>query len=175
MTGDEFIKRQRQKLQTAQEKAFKIAVFDSHRLMGNRIFVSGEGSDDVRIGSYNATDPIYVNPKNSPRKFATGKFENGKPRKTKKFSSYKTFRNAVGRQTNVVNLNLLGILQNDFITGLKKVDNATYEAILKQGVNVKKARGQEKHFGKKIFSLSKHERAEFLETVKRETILIMRG
>lgn len=175
MTGEEFIKKQRQKLKSVEETAFKIAVFDSHRLMGKRIFVNGEGSDDTKIGNYNATNPLYVNPKNSPRKFNTGKFENGKPRKTKKFSSYKSFRTAVGRQTNVVNLNLFGILQNDFITGLKKVDNITYESVLKQGANVKKARGQEKHWGKKIFSLSKHERESFYETVKRETILIMRG
>jgi len=175
MTGDEFIKKQKQKLQAVEEKAFKIAVFDSHRLMGNRIFVNGESADETKTGNYNSTKPIYIGEGQSPRQIKTGEFKNGKPRKTQKFSSYKAFRSAIGAQTNIVNLNLFGILQNDFITGLRKVDNATYEAILKQGVNVKKARGQEKHWGKKIFSLSKHERAQFLETVKRETILIMRG
>lgn len=198
MTGDEFIRKQKERLQKAQEKAFKIAVFDSHRLMGNRIFVNGEAADDRKIGSYNSTNPIYVNPKNSPRKFTP----EGKPKETGKkgarsktriietdsgterlkfkhttryFESYKAFRGYIGRKTDVVNLNLFGILQNDFITGLRKVDNSTYEAVLKQGINVKKAQGQEKHFGKKIFSLSKHEREQLYETVRRETILIMQG
>lgn len=174
MTSDEWIKNQKEKLQKAHEKAFKIAVFDSHRLMGNRIFVNGDDSNDQKIGSYNSTDPIYVNPKNSPRKFATGKFKNGQPRKTKKFQSYKSFRQAVGRKTNVVNLNLFGILQNDFITGLRKVDKNTYESVLKQAINVKKVNGQEKHWGKDIFSLSKHEREQFFETIRRETLLILR-
>lgn len=175
MTPDEWIKKQRLNIEKAQLKAFQRAVFDTHRLMANRIFVNGEDSSDMKIGGYNSTDPIYVNPKNSPRKFATGKFNNGKPRKTRKFNSYKDFRQNVGRPTNVVNLNLFGVLQNDFVTGLRKVDNTTYEAILKQDINVKKARGQEKHWAKKIFSLSKHEREQFLETVRRETILILHG
>lgn len=174
MTGDEFINAQRKRLQKAQEKAFKVAVFDSHRLMGTRIFVEGEDSNEKKIGAYNSTNPIYVNPKNSPRKFTTGKFKNNEPRKTKKFSSYREYRAVIGRRVDVVNLNLFGLLQNDFITGLRKVSNSVYEAVLKQAVNAKKADGQEKHFKTKIFSLSKHERAQFFETVRRETILILR-
>jgi len=175
MTGDEFINDQRKRLAKAQEKAFKVAVFDSHRLMGTRIFIEGEDSNEKKIGAYNSTDPIYVNPTNSPRKFATGKFKNEKPRKTKRFESYRKFRAATGRRVDVVNLNLYGILQNDFITGLRKVSNSVYESVLKQAVNAKKADGQEKHFRTKIFSLSKHERLQFFETVRRETILILRG
>lgn len=174
MNGDKFIEQQKQRLLKAQERAFKLAVFDAHKEMGVRIFINGQDANDKQIGQYNSTNPIYVNPKNSPRKFPTGKLKNGNPRKTKRFNSYRDFRAAVGRKVDKVNLNLFGNLQNNFITGLRKSKNG-YESILTNQENVGKSLGAEQHFGTKIFQLSQAERQQFFETIKRETFLILQG
>lgn len=50
-----------------------------------RIHVDGLKTDGTDIGKYNDTDPIYVNPKDSPRSFKP----EGKPRKTGVFKSGK--------------------------------------------------------------------------------------
>ena len=86
-----------------------------------RVHNEGKAVSGSLIGSY-STKPMYVNPKNSPRRFSTGGkksdkpiFKNGKSRKTKYFKDgYKGFRNEIGRETAYVNLQLTGTLKSDF-------------------------------------------------------------
>lgn len=86
--------------------------------MSTRIYENGQASDGGEIGQYNATNPLYVNPKNAPRGFPTigktgrSKFKSGLPHKTGYFPSYKAFRDEVGRPTDRVNLSLTGTMNN---------------------------------------------------------------
>ena len=183
MTTREFIEKQKRKIAKLEKGVpLAIAAFEIHRQMGNRIFNEGESANESTIGSYATSPPIYVNPQNSPKKFQpqgiTGKvFKSGKnkgqPHKTRLFSSYRSFRQYIGRQTGFVNLDLSGRLRSDFITGLRKKSPTMYESVLKYGFNAKKARGQEKHWGKKIFSLTPTERKLFVKIVQDETNRIM--
>lgn len=126
-----------------------------------RIHNEGKDVNGVQIGTYNS-EPIYVNPDNSPRKFAvkgkTGKseFKNGKKHKTKYFSEgYKGFRSQIGRQTSKVDLNLTGQLSKEFGIEAQGKDYVigftTQEA-------VDKANGNEERFGKRIWGLSKDDK-----------------
>lgn len=180
MTPEEYIAKQRAKwAKIAAGDPLEIAVFETARMQANRIFNDGKDSLNTKIGNYNTSKPIYVNPKNSPKKFPTkGKLgntkkKNGEPYKTSYFTSYKQFRSAIGRATDKVNLQLFGQLQNDFVTGIKKISNSEYVQTLKQQINFSKARGQEKHFGKPIFSLTKSEIEYFKKVVNEETIKIL--
>lgn len=127
--------------------------------ISRRVFNDGQAVNG-NIGQY-STNPIYVSPLNSPKKFSTkGKnsnskstFKNGKPRKTKYFSAgYKGFRSHIGRDTTKVNLTLSGRLFRSWVVGQYGSDwvvgfNSTY------GSEV--AAGNEGHFGKKIFAMSR--------------------
>jgi hypothetical protein len=67
--------------------------------MSTRIYENGQASDGGEIGQYNATNPLYVNPKNSPVSFQpAGKREATYSIKTKKASS------STVRTTKTVNL-----------------------------------------------------------------------
>lgn len=180
MTTTEWINKQEQLWEkVASSQALGNAAFDTHRVMANRIFNKGLDSSGARIGNYNSTKPIYVNPKNSPRKFATqGKTgkrrkDNGQPYKTRFFPSYKAFREAIGREAGKVILNLFGRLQSDFVTGLRRKNNVEYESVLKESINQKKKSGLEKKYGKKIFSLTSQERIHFKETLEKEVSRIL--
>lgn len=111
-----------------------------------------------KIGNYATSPSLYVNPKNSPKKFATvgksgkAKFKNGKRHKTKFFQSYKAFRGDIGRETNYVNLQLSGKLKRDFAMqaiGKNYVIgfNSTYGADISDGMEAK--------YKKKIWGVTK--------------------
>lgn len=106
----------------------RIAILDMYGKMRERIFTDGIAADGSEIGKY-STEPIYVNPKNSPKKFApkgkTGntKFADGKAHKTRYFEQgYKGFRAKAGRQTSKVDLRLSGNLRNSFLPDFSKDD-----------------------------------------------------
>lgn len=168
MTVDEWINKQRKLIgQLVNGDVLFVAALETHRTMANRIFVEGKNAIGANTGKYNTTNPLYVNPKNSPRGFATGgkngsKKKNGSAYKTRYFKSYSAYRAAIGRQNAKVDLNLSGQLQSDFVAGIRRNGNSEVLVVLKNPVNQKKRRGNEKKFGK-IFSLTKAERMLFIE------------
>ncbi len=142
-----------------------------------RIHVDGLKTDGTDIGKYNDTDPIYVNPKDSPRSFKpegkprkTGVFKSGKKKgqdrfegnkknKTKYFESYKSFRDYVGVQTNKVNLSLSAEMENDFkaVADDPIKTNTGYGLGFTNPINALKAEGQEERYGE-IYSLTEIEK-----------------
>ena len=142
-----------------------------------RIHVDGLKTDGTDIGKYNDTDPIYVNPKDSPRSFKpegkprkTGVFKSGKKKgqdrfegnkknKTKYFESYKSFRDYVGVQTNKVNLSLSAEMENDFkaVADDPIKTNTGYGLGFTNPINALKAEGQEERYGE-IYSLTENEK-----------------
>jgi hypothetical protein len=84
-----------------------------------RIFEDGEDENNSAIGNY-STNPIYLNPNNSPKKFTTAgksgktKFKDGRPHKTKYFErGYFAFKSEIGRnKIGTVNLSLSRDFQN---------------------------------------------------------------
>lgn len=123
----------------------------------SRIHNEGLDENDTPIGHYNSTTPIYINPKKSPRKFATkgktGKttFENGKAHKTGFFASYSAFRSSIGRETSFVNLQLSGKLMKSYnlsATGKEYVVGFTSD----YGSQI--AAGMEEKYGKQIWGVS---------------------
>jgi len=113
------------------------------------------------IGNYSTT-PIYINPKNSPRKF-TGqgkngeiKFQNGISHKTKYFDNgYKGFRNYIGRTSNKVNLQLSGNLKANY--QIQKTTNGYNIGFLSNKYTLI-SKGLEEHFNTKIWGVSQRDR-----------------
>lgn len=136
-----------------------------------RIHNEGRAVNGQGIGHY-SNKAIYVNPKNSPRKFLPkGKngqatFKNGKKHKTSYFIGYKGFRTSIGRETNVVNLQLSGKLLKDWI--MEQQGNTFLIGFRsKYGTNV--ADGNEEHFNKKIWGISQQDYKE-IEVIKKDFI-----
>jgi hypothetical protein len=105
MTTPDFIKRQHEKIEKLKSGlAVHIAAQDTHVKMTARIFEEGETAQGNKL-RYNSSDPLYVNPDNSPKSFPpkgkTGKtkFKNGESHKTGYFESYKDYRQKIGRES----------------------------------------------------------------------------
>lgn len=154
-----------------------------------RIHNEGLGVNGSPIGAY-SVKPIYVNPKNSPRKFApkgkTGrtffitnkadrkKFESrygirvsGLMHRTKYFAAgYFGFRAAIGREVSVVNLQLSGKLLKDWL--MEQQENA-FIIGFRSRYGTKISEGNEKRFGKKIWGVSPADYKE-IEGIKQEFI-----
>lgn len=191
MTIDEFILKQRERINKIREQALRVAAFDTHTKMANRIFIEGEAANESLIGSYNTSKPLYVNPRKSPRAFPTGgKTGNrrnivgqttptGKQKKqahkTAFFYSYRDFKQAIGQPTDKVRLNLFGRMQSDFVTGIRRVSNTEYVVSFKDKKNLLKARGQERHFNKIIFKLGQYEINNFNRVLRLEVNRILYG
>lgn len=116
-----------------------------------RIHNEGKNIFLQSIGRY-SQKPLYVNPKNSPKKFEpkgkTGKstFNNGKKHKTAYFSSYGNFRQKIGRESAFVNLQLTGGLRSAW--QIKKLTSG-YAIGFWSNKYADRAEGLEKHFGNK--------------------------
>lgn len=180
MTTEEYIRKLNSKIDKLKTGLpIAIAAQDTHVKMVERIFEEGKNSTDGEIGKYNSTDPLYVNPNNSPKKFPTKgkdgktKFKNGEQHKTGYFESYKAYREKVGRETDHVNFNLFGILQNDFGKGVVKLSNEKYISKVSQGNNSEKIKGLEHKFGS-VFKLTEKERENFKEILEFETLQILK-
>lgn len=161
MTVEQYIQKQDKRLKEF-SACVGSAVVTIHSLRGQRIFGSGLDKDNSPIGEYNSTDPLYVNPKNAPKKFPTkGKngdtvFKNGKPHKTGFFESYKAFRANQGRQTSPVNLNLTGTLFKDFASTVIRQGNKWIVGV-KNAANKGKVDGAIDKYGRKAFDHSEKE------------------
>lgn len=139
-----------------------------------RIFEKGKATDDSKIGKYD-TKEIWISipidgVSNSGLK-RIGK-PKGNPKKAKETKStmyfpkgYKEFKNKAGRPSNKVNLYLTG----DLFLSVKVGKNGDATVIGIVGEEEKrKAEGNEKRFGKDIFSLSNKEKQLYFRTINKE-------
>ncbi|WP_338764173.1 hypothetical protein WAF17_21185 [Bernardetia sp. ABR2-2B] len=139
-----------------------------------RIFEKGKATDGSKIGKYD-TKEIWISipvdgVSNSGLK-RIGK-PKGKPKKAKETKStmyfpkgYKEFKDKTGRQSNKVNLYLTG----DLFLSIKVGKNGDANVIGIVGEEEKrKAEGNEKRFGKDIFSLSNKEKQLYFRTINKE-------
>lgn len=171
MTTQDFVNKLDRQLKGI-ERVFELAAASTHALMTQRIFVDGE-SETGKIGQYDSSKPLYVSPKKSPKKFplkgkgGKTKFKNGNSHKTGYFSSYKSFRSAIGRQTSYVDLRLSGNLQRDFGSKLQK-QGAFLVAGVKRKENVGKLRGIRKKYGPNVFKLQGSEKENLRKTIEFE-------
>lgn len=167
--------------------------------MGRRIFLKGRDATGAAIGTY-STKPFYINPnaklfnllpkfkKQKPRLVPIGKngqkvFKNGRPHKTAYIKGgYAGFRQIVGRQPSAklaklggitaggVNLNLTGSMATNFGLGFSGKRISIGFSDIKE---FEKARGNEKRFGRVIFSASKSERRNFTVAANREFLRLV--
>ena len=146
-----------------------------------RVFNDGLSTDGGKIGDY-STKPIYVNKDGYtglPNRFKpvgktrSGNFKNGNERKSKYYSGgYKEFRNDVGRQTSYVDLELTSSMRLAFVTGRTGKGYAVGFINREQS---QKAVGNEKRFGKLIFSPNRDEVNKAIGAGYREIRLLLEG
>ena len=172
MTTAEFNKKlDEQLIKISNAKFLLTSVTAVHSRQVKRIFEQGLNGDGVKIGNYNSSDPLYVNPDDSPKSFPTkGKngettFKNGKKHKTGYFDSYKAFRRAISRETGFVNLRLTENLKFDFTNSLTLMGDV-YVTGTKKKENTLKADGAINKYGVATFQLTDNEKQIFIESVK---------
>lgn len=179
MTTRDYIKKIKRNLDAVKSgKPVAIAAQDTHVQMVERIFEKGQNANNGKIGEYDDSKPLYVNPKYSPKKLATtgkngkSKFKNGKKKQTRYYKSYKEFRQKMGRPTDRVNFRLTGLLQSDFGKGVRKKDTYTYISAISNEDNKDKLYGLQKKYGR-VFSLTPKERTLFKQVLARETFKLL--
>lgn len=179
MTTKDYIKKIRRNLDAVKTgKPVAIAAQDTHVRMVERIFDKGQNANNGKIGEYDDSSPLYVNPKYSPKKLITtgkngkSKFKNGKKKKTRYYKSYKEFRQKQGRPTGFVNLKLTGLLQSDFGKGVRKKDTFNYTSAISNQDNKNKLSGIQKKYGK-VFNLTPKERTNFKQVLANETFKLL--
>lgn len=153
------------RIEREREKIMTVAAHEVLSEMQQRIFSKGVAVDNSMIGQY-SNKPIYmpvpmkqVKNKGFKRIGKTGK----KTKKTQYFEGgYKEFRQKAGREANKVNLDLTGSLRLSMAVGNYNNGKVIF---FNQPESIKKARGNEERFGKKIFGASKQERELFTNTV----------
>jgi hypothetical protein len=175
MNTKEYIAKLREKANYIKEKKYVgIAASSIHFIMSNRIFDKGLNSDNDKIGNYNSTNELYVNPKYSPKKFPTkGKtgqsvFANGKPHKTGYFDSYKSYKQSQGLESSFVDLTLFGDLRNNFKGGLQEVGNGKWIVSVRDN-NAKKIEGNEGKYGE-VFAPTEQEKKQYKEILNFEIL-----
>jgi hypothetical protein len=193
MTAEEFAQKIREKIDLlkSDDKPLRDATTTAHAKMTQRIFEGGKDSDEGSIGSYSTAD-IWINPDKTATRnkggFSPLKGKNGntefktnpsRKRKTSYFKGWEGLRSAQGLETAVVNLNFTGDMRSDFSRPIEnlapfKVANNEYVFRFSRDMNNKKARGNEEHFKKTIFKLSKEERDLFFSTATREIKRLLR-
>ena len=186
------------------DKPLRDATVAAHAKMAQRIFEGGKDSSEGSIGSYSTKpiylkelkdpiggfgkkkEPYGISPRNSkglnPKRGKAGNTEfktTDRARITSYFEGWKGFREVQGLETSVVNLNYTGDMRSDFSRPIEnlapfKVANNEYVFRFSRDMNNKKARGNEEHFKKTIFKLSKEERDLFFSTATREIKRLLR-
>lgn len=140
-----------------------LAVGSIHALQVGRIFTDGVSSTGGKIGKYNSTKPLYIHPYSSRKNIKTQgksgqtKFKNGKPHKTGYFQSYAAYRRAMGLGSSFVNLNLTGLLEEDYTNSLTQ-QGMTWVTGTKNVANSKKLRNIFKKYGTSSFKLTESEK-----------------
>lgn len=163
------LRKQSQELRDS--KAPFIAAQTAHADMVERIFTSGEAANGGKIGNYDTKDPLYVSPVDSPKTFmpkgknGESQFKNGRYHQTKYFSSYKAYRQSMGRRADTVNLDLFGRLKQEFENSLRRISNSSFEARLRTDESTDKALGNQSRFRKPIFAATQQERDTFRDVL----------
>lgn len=187
MNTEQFIEKQKRIVREIVNKDLPLqrAAASTLRKQATRIFVDGNNSSATPIGKYNATTPLYVNPKTTggatsklgaPKgKTGQSKFKDGTPHKTVWVESYKVLKGKIGQKNDTVRLVLSGDLRSDFSTSqLRKIGVHEYESGVKREANIKKAQGAEEKYGK-IFSSTTAEVQNFFEVAAKEYNLILKN
>lgn len=124
------------------------------------------------IGAYSGK-PIYINPKNSPRKFTPeGKFGNSffkktkQPHKTKYFrGGYRGFRSFIGKESSKVNLQLTGLTLKTKYQSMKNPNGIGYVIGFMTRKSTIVAEAMEKKYRAKIWGLSEKDKKVCREIV----------
>jgi hypothetical protein len=138
--------------------------------MAERIFEKGEKTDGQQE-SYNTTTELWVGDNVGP-KAGTNIGKTGKKIKSTYYTSYSSFRSAMGRESNFMNFRLNNELQSDFLASLSEVSANNLELALKREINAQKRKGLEDRFGA-IFTPQQSEIDKFVQVVQDEVNLIM--
>ena len=171
MTTNDFFKKLDNQLEKISDAKYLFTcVSEVHARQVKRVFEQGLNSDGVKIGHYDTTQPLYVNPLRSPKKFPTkGKsgqstFKGGGEHKTGYFDSYKSFRQAISRETGFVNLRLTENLKFDFTNSLILNGNV-YQSGVNRNENVDKVNGISKKYGETTWRITQGEKDIFKKCV----------
>lgn len=164
----------------ANDTPLRLASYGAVAQISKRVFTDGGNADGGKIGQYNSTDPIYLNPKKAfggsklgtPRgKNGDTKFKDGRSHVTVYLDSYKDYKSILGKPSGggYVNLELSGDLKSDFENGMAPIQISTHEyAIgLKRPINIEKRKGLEARYGK-IFAMTNKEVEEFIKDIQFE-------
>lgn len=180
MTTEEYIAKLNGQVSHLKDGAIvAIAAQDTHAMMIERIFEEGKKQDGTEIGSYDTSSPLYVNPAISPKSFpAKGKnddtkFSNGNNHKTGFFESYSEYRQKIGRPVDKVNLTLSGLLKSDFSRAVTRISEFIYTSKVSTKRSADIIDGMDNKYGK-IFGLTEKEKENFLETLKFESLRILK-
>lgn len=183
LTPIEYANKLRSQLLELQQtnKPLLLAATSTTSDMASRIFIEGKGTDGGKIGNYNDTKIMYLNP-DDPNVFGRskigepGKFKNGNNRKTVKLT-YKGYKSKLGKPQGgaFVNLELSGDMKSDFTNNaplgdsriLEKISANEYLVRWKAPINAEKAEGNEKRF-KQIFKLTAGEKKLFFDVAEFE-------
>lgn len=172
MTSQDFIKKLDAQLQKIEDAKFLFTcVSEVHARQVKRVFEQGLNSNGAKIGTYNSTDPLYVDPDKSPKSFPTrGKtgrdtFKSGAKHKTGYFDSYKAFRQAISRESSFVNLRLTENLKFDFTNSLT-LSGSVYQSGVNRKENVGKVDGIADKYGVETWGISKGEIEIYKQCIK---------
>lgn len=134
--------------------------------VAERVFVEGKNSQGGKIGTYNSTKPIYIDPNAAPKKVKqVGK--KGTPIKSGFYESYKEFRRDMGRESEFVNLELNAQLSGDYRTGLSQRSVNKWVVELKNQHNAEKAAGLQGKYGR-VFDITAIERSKLHDILTKE-------
>lgn len=161
-------------------RPFGLAVATSVAQVSKRAFTDKRNEKGESF-QYNSTDPVYIRDEDSPRKlshkgkngsdtYKSGK-KKGQKHTTTYFDSYKSFRGAVGRDTDAVDWQLTNDLRSDYgnsskaapVSQLKpavQINVNNYITRLTRDNNVKKYGGLSARYGE-FLTCSTKEEADF--------------
>lgn len=176
MTSQDLIKKIDAQLQKIEDAKFLFTcVSEVHARQVKRIFDQGLNSDGGKIGTYDTSNPLYIDPDKSPKSFPTrGKtgsdtFKSGKKHKTGYFDSYKAFRQAISREISFVNLRLNEVLKIDFTNSLT-LSGSVYQSGVNRKENVGKVNGISDKYGEKTWRISQVEIDIYKQCIKRKLL-----
>jgi hypothetical protein len=171
MTVDEFANELDGKLnEIATGKAFFTSAGFLVSEMAERIFIKGEKTDGGKE-NYNSSKEIWVADNVAP-KGQTNIGKTGKKIKTTYYTSYQSFRKAMGRESGFMNFRLNNELQSDFLASLAEISPNNLQLKLRSEINANKRAGLEQRFGA-IFTPSEAEVNDFVSVVTDEINLII--
>ena len=162
-----------------QKQTFLPAVADVVDVQADRIFLDGKRANGGKIGDYDTSNELYVNPRTgSPVSFPVagkpGASRNVENRKTRYFANYKAFKSRIAsgknRRSDRVNLQLTGTLATDYRTGVGlSTSIGGFQSGVKNQRNAEVLEGLIKKYGSDVFILSKAELRRLEENILKAT------